>query len=381
MGILTCNLAEVDRSFQLEDGQNGQYQLTWHIQADSDNHHAGSILQMAQALTASPGVVPVAKYGDVYSLLDYTDNGSFARSFRGGVADKSTRDFIIQVGYKPPDPGQPIQLDPNPLNYPIQYWVEWIEEQVPIESAICLTDMMQIKRGPKYYEDGPLAGGTPGKDLDIPSEPGPIVNACGQQTVDPVLKTVYHPVIYALKNMPSYLTACGLNATYMETMNSDEFLNDQPFQWRFLYAKAEQKQEKRVGAKTIIYYPTIIALEYRRATWNKKVLNNGMVTFKYLSPDSPHPNPGKGGNQLIQVKDNPKTTVDESKPPRPARSPVQVHTNPDDPATDTLVDAAEPMKLNLDGVQLLDDGDTATFIDYQYLTPVPYGGEEGMGIF
>ena len=252
------------------------------------------------------------------------------------------------------------------MNWPVEYWVEWIEEQVPIEKAECITDMYQIRRGPKAKEE------------NAAREPGHIVNAVNQQTIDPLMKTLYHPVICAVFNSPTYLDACALNRLWAESVNEDEFLGDAARTWRYLFAQADRRQQTTIknplavnpaNRNTIInYYPTTVKLEYRAATWDLEVVNNGMTCFKYKieNIDAAEANPKGTGANIPFLQRDPDNSSNF------AQFPVQVFTKP---GSNKLVDAAEPQLLNLDGAQRPFLGGNSPKPDpivYRYLTPKKY---------
>lgn len=376
--ITHCKFSEDDRSFSLSDHDKGVYTLNWDVGVNDENLAGVQVIEYARALIAGSGIDPVAKYGDFYSFMGTQDSGALAQSFTGKLKDVSDPfNWTFSATYGPPPTGESAAKtqEPNPLKWPAEYWIEWIEEQIPLEKAYCMTKLDQIKRGPNYLE----------------AEPGPIVNACGQQTIDPVMRTLYHPVVCALINFPSYLNAARLNALYLNTMNSVDFLEDPPHTWRYLIADAGRKQNKVIRDLTsdpqvdltIDYYPTTIKIEYRKETWDKFVLNNGMTTFEYLTTVTP--DPAMRGQQpdklkLVTRDGKPTTIADENS--MFSMIPVWAYAkdgSKDSKGSFNRVDCAEPQLLNFDGVQLLQTSwageplnPEAKYIQYRYLEEKDY---------
>jgi hypothetical protein len=404
--IIYCKFSEnVDRGFRYGRGERATYELMWDVKVDDGSLAGPVVLEMARAAAVSASCPnPVARYNYTYTFNGFEDGGSFAREFSGRIKDVDSDGTLWQFAatYVPPEPTETTSAlqDPNPLNWAPEYWIEWIEEQIPVEKAYCYTQMEQLRRGPNYL---------PGKS-EV-NEPGPIVNAAGQQTIDPIMTTIIRPIVCAVFNAPTYLDAAYLNRVFGNTVNGDhdsevdayknvdKFLGDDARTWKFLMATSDRRQQhtlkyplKENPAErnvTIFYYPTTVKLQFRKETWDSKVLNNGMVAYKYVKGF--YPTSGFGGSdpynttallnvgcdELNNYKGDGHIQTDDAKKIK-AVFPCQVYASP---TSRTRVDAAEPQLLNLDGVQQdprWDYPPVPSYIEYRFLDEVLYGGSTGM---
>lgn len=354
--IKSCKYAQHKRTGTFGQDNKGSYQIKWIVIVDGDCSPI-EILLKCNAPTPADNVADlVPEYGDVYTFLDDVDFGSFAQKLEAELRDEQDPlTWIVIVDYSPAPAGhtQERLQEPNPLNWPVEVTVRWNEQQIPIEQATSFTSMPQIRRGTG-------SGST---------DPDHIVNACGQQTIDPQMKSVYLPILILKKNFSSYTNAIDLNNTYQSTTNIATFLGGPARCWKYLVSEATDVQQKHVpGVGLVTYYPTTTQIEFKSTTWDLLVLNNGMVCFrkKFVGSDFVY----------LQVDGTP--VGDDG---IPGLFECQVNKS----ATDhTPVPAAEPVNLDLDGTQkgvvFLSDGtisitgdQTATHIDYRYLTPVDYG--------
>jgi hypothetical protein len=356
---MSCVYNEHSRVGTYGEDAKGAYRVEW-IVVVRDNtaekvgaHPIGIIERCNGDVTGTADNItdPVPVWGASYVFLDSGDLGSFCQSITAEQVDKADQNvWKVTADYRPPKRGSSQQRiqEKNPLSWPPEVSVKWNSQDKPIEQAYCYSDMPQVHRGV-------------GSDR---AEPGPIMNAVGQQTIDPQMKTVYHPILTIKRNYASWTTAITLNNTYQGTTNNDVFLGGPARCFKFLVAESEALQQKQVeGVGLVNYYPTTIQIEFKSDTWDLLVLNNGLVcfqkklfgsTFLYVKKDGTSVNPG---DQL-------------------GLFPCQI---PQSASNPTPVDASDPVNLDLDGTQLYSiygssyyGTPMATHITYRYLTEVDY---------
>ena len=398
MAIIKCELDEQERGIKTGKEDQGEYTLFWKVCVDDENHSGLTVLIDSRQVTAPND--PVPQYGDVYSFLDGTDEGAYALEFECNLLNKEDPyHWYIKVEYKALSGGKSRQQvqEPNPLKWDPEYWIEYTEEQVPVEKARCLGirkaseidpskmawfSLSAIKRGPYYAQGSAMqeydenAPVIKGQRL---AKKGPIVNAAGQQTIDPLTRNDYRFIICAQINLRSYLDAVLLHQRWEDSTNLDVFLGAPPRSWKWLGALPEKRQEKEVsGYGTVVYYPTVVRLEYRpehepglQNGWDLKFLNNGQVCVRHVI---------SGGEIQTDKYINDPTTN------KPALFPVEIRQikssaietldlNPDATLTEDdfeFVEASEPVNLNWDGTPLLNPEDKAQHIYYRYLEDKMY---------
>lgn len=368
--ILKCLLALQDRGVKVDQSGFNKYELKWLVVVDDDSLVGAQVLELAQGVTG-PDFDPVPEFGDSYSVNSYEDlTGVGAIDFDCHLIDNEDGSlWEIVVGFGPPTgpQGQPF----DPLSWETEYWWEWEEVEIPVEEASCLDDLPTIMRGPTYETEYSFDNG-----FDIMRTPrGPIVNAAGQQTIDPLTTVLYRPVLCSLKNYQYAINSMITHRAFFNCINCESdpaitFLGDPHHTWKFLFSLADKRQFKKVGASQIGYYPTLTKLVYDPRTWIRKVLNNGQTCFRnteyYVS------DPGIHGPTLLL---DPRTN-------EPLLVPASVHQlkdtfvigTPDNPVQegnaqpemDDLeeVAASEPVNLNFDGTQILDPSIPANHIRY-----------------
>ena len=269
MAIVQCRYAEEqDLPMSEDDRGAGTYSLDWLVVSDEVDPSPLAILDGGRALSVSAGVDPIASRGDTYAFNGDADISSFAQTAQvkriARFQDKSQ--WSVTINYAPLPAGKSAAyLTSSPLDWPKELWIDWVEEQVPIVSARCLTDLEGAQRGPSYpVGDG---GG---------NEPGPIVNAAGEQTIEPLMQTIYRPILNILKNYASLDAIVGLNNTYESTVNSDSIYGAVAGQLRYVITASEKKQTSRFGGFVVTYFPGVTRLDFRKDGWARYILNNGM---------------------------------------------------------------------------------------------------------
>lgn len=321
--IKVCQFDVDDRKASYESG-SGKYTKRWKVMVDTRDLCGAEVLEKAITSTLPVGSDAVPFYGSPYTHGTFTDNFVFATSFECWLEDPDDDyNWTIQVEYSAPGKGggsskedsEKAQKE-NPLDWDPIYYTDWVEEQKVVEWATL------IQSGRFYHDEDDIPGGTDPDDIQtfgdvffvksasvfpwinrgdaiiepwsgdpVYREPGPIVNTAGQQTIDPISRPEFHPVLVCKRNYPSAINSIQMNSFYLKTMNSTTFLGDPPRTWRYVISQADEPQQKQVtvaGSETdpdtkatITYYPTITKLEFNKMTWDLFVLNNGMSCFRY----------------------------------------------------------------------------------------------------
>lgn len=371
MTLLSCKYDIQDRGVEIDEDRNRTYTLRW--RAITDNLSEVGIQVLMQCINTSSPNDPVPVFGAAYAVNGVVlDSGSYAQKisckledsevpFSTGTASNVPIIWIIEVEFAPPRNDSENERErlskPNPLDWNTEYWIEWVEEQVPVEEATCHTDLPTIMRGPSHILSGP-------------GEPGPVVNAAGQQTIDPLTKPEFHPVLCAKKNYRYGHVANVLNQLFRDTVNDDDFLGDPVGSWRFMTAEAEKEkthypfEDTSIGTGPIVYVPITVKLEFKKWRyvnrigtgtgeegaqiafgWDRVILNNGQLCFKRFEVDD---------QDFIF---DPRAVGDV-----PMLFPTLAYTLREDfdfslgiqPTLDDIieVESAEPMNLKTDGTQI-----------------------------
>lgn len=353
MIVTKCEYAEDENKFTTDWQGQGTYPVVFDVWVDE--FAAGPAIILAGQAVSGPGFDRIFLPNEVYVLGGYTDQNSLMDHYEGTLMDVKDSIFRWKITcmFKPLDPGtsKAKKQEPNPLLWPVEYNVEKLEEQVPLEKATCKTDLPQIRRGPSFPSN----------------EPGPIMNAAAQQTIDPVMRTRYSSIAVAVKNYASLQEIINLNNTYEDTMSSAPFLGVPATCWKYLTTQAQGIQYKDVpGAGLIAYYPGITKIQLRREGWNRLILNNGLICLKFKPVV-----PGLAGAYYTDF-DFPTTY------PSPTGSLIHFPCMVKKSVTDaTLVEAAEPVNLAIDGTQLPPESQ-GVYIEYEHLERVDYNN---MGLF
>lgn len=413
---------------KVTEGAQGhtEYPMSWMAIVDTHDLHGKEVLALARAATPGPGFDPVPqKVGSKWSFRRgdgdmVEDSGAEAQMITCEVIDPSN-DLIwkITADYSTLETsgnlnfGGPVPADP--MLWPVRHWLERVDEQSVIEVAKCLTYLDHLKRG-----------------WNFENEPGPIINAAGQQTVDPQMRQGYRIIFHILINYPNALYAVALNNQFGDTVHAPddalELLKEPPeetvpkllmgcphFTWKFLAAHTEKAQFREVEVEgqpveeleTTEYYATDLEFELKfgpwinlligdnpgvlhtmRAGWIRPVLNNGQTCFrkwldKYIDPD---------GSDPVYIQD-PRRPVDPQTGVRPPMllpcTALQVKgdfdlgfdDNRSSPTTPRAqpqltdmeeVEVSEPVNLKLSGEQITDPGELAGYVLYTDLVPADY---------
>src|SRR4051794_3064577 len=161
------------QSFGVNQVGQRTYSLTWEVdQTDGGALAAGAAVFLAAAAVMTGD--PVALGGDSYSYGGYTDTDSFAQDLEGHRPDpiNDPKRWHFTWKYMPLSGTSRGKLtESNPLMFPTEYWVEWTEEQVPLENAMNVEELPSIGRAAHTI--------------------GPIVNACGIEFTEGAMKTIY----------------------------------------------------------------------------------------------------------------------------------------------------------------------------------------------
>lgn len=378
MGIVSCLLMPSSRAAKTNSDNRGIYEKKWLVEIDDPNHHGKTILELCRNLEETAKTQKVDKYSDPFIYLDARDDNARAQEFDVDPYSDDKADwnlFYITAKFYPwPDDGGGGQ-DPriDPLDWRTQFWGDWHEVTVPEELGSCMTNLPSILRGPGF--ETPIDFGGSGIIFNPGHTPkAPFVNAAGQQTIDPLTKTIYNYILYAEKNYPSALNSNLLNTEFRNSVNTIGnyedppdtpvlFMGDAGHYWRYLISKTEKRHTKEYEGQLLEYYPTVTAIEFNPLTWDRLVLNNGQVCFRktYIAGEGDVfiENPVTGKPLLLpaivsQLKDD--FVINTSASGNPGTQPVRTDFEE--------VPASEPVNLNTDGTQITDPDTPANHIKY-----------------
>lgn len=318
----------------LEDRLGGRiYEVVYEVdQTDGGPRAAGSaVVIAAQNASQIPGK------GDNYSYDGTTDLDSYLQEiewFRPSPVDKERRWHVV-CRYAPAegiDSGT--ILEPDPLLWPVEFWVDWVEEQVVLEEASNVEEMLFIFRGPFSL--------------------GPVVNACGQEFTEPLMKTIYYPVLNAQKAYETLDEIVALNLAYQDTTNSDTFFGAEPRKAKYLTTESGRIQQVNGTS----FYMGITRIWFKDSTWDRKVLNNGWNHFKY-DPNNP--------TTILYHPDSADPLLFKNLVSDQSAEEAQISTD-----VDTIA-SSEPLNLTLDGT-LLPKDEPGVYITYRDLEEVAYSG-------
>lgn len=291
---------------------------------------APSLIIAAQALM-SGDILP--EYGDNYADAGTTDLDSYATTFNWDMSAGADQQKIltVDVGFSPAEGTNPSNLaEPDPLLWETEYWVEWTEEQIVLNEAVNVEALPSIGR----------AANTLGK----------VVNGAGVEFTEPLMKTVYYPVLHAQKQYATLDEIVALNTTYQGTTNSDTFFGATARKAKYLGTESGRIQ--KINGQE--FYVGITRIWFKNATWDRKVLNNG---WSHVVFDGGVPVENADGKVILEknkVHDDAQDVIDDDT------------IDPDTPCS-------EPLNLALDGT-LLFPNDAPVYITYRDLTAVAYSG-------
>lgn len=325
----------------MEDRYGGRsYTVFFHV----DQTDGGDIADGAAVVIAAQTASQLPLKGATYSFDGTTDADSFLHEIsweRAFSADRQRR-WLVTCKYAPAENLDPGQIGENdPLLWPVEYWLDWVEEQVVLREA-------------KNVDVLPNAGDLPRAANTL----GPVVNACGVEFTEPVMKTVYHPILNCQKAYATLDEIIALNLTFQGTTNNATFFGADPRTAKYLITESGRIQRLN-GAS---FYMGITRIEFKKETWDRKILNNGWSHFELDG--------GGGGGDPFAAKRNASGGRMFFK--------NMVYDDPDaDEAADPNTACSEPLNLDINGFLA---GDDAIYLAYRDLEEVDYaaigvGGE------
>ena len=309
---------------------NGLGQRNYSIAFVVDQTDAGALaspLAVLLAAQALSGTARIPETGENYSFDGTTDADSFLLNiiWKRVKSEEIFTRWRYDLQYGPA--AEPGVLNIPPLSRPVLYDIDWIEEQVPLENAAVVESLSHVGRA---------AGSV-----------GPVVNSVGVEYTEAALKTIYYPVLIALKNYATLDEIVALNMAYQGSTNNGTFFGASARKAKYLMTASGGRQQ----AMGETFYPGTTRIWIKQATWDRKILNNGWGHFEKIS-----------GNYVNDANGKPKFFKNK------------IH---DDPAaaagSDPTLDASEPMNLALDGTLAISNV-PAIYLTFRDLVESNYAG-------
>jgi hypothetical protein len=211
---------------------------------------------IAQAQSTGPR--PVPGYGA--QLASYF---LFCQTIQADHTTERRDSWLINANFGVPEPGEDEeqQEQPNPLNRPAVYDLQYIEQEYVIEQA----------RNVEEFGSGFVRAA---------NTLGPIVNAAYRRPDEPIVDTERNAVIVIEKNYPSLAAIMALNESFQRTCNSDSCnvggQNISARRLKYLVTRSLGRQQEG----DIVYYPGVTEIELKKTTDLK--LDN--VGYEYWEP-------------------------------------------------------------------------------------------------
>ena len=223
---------------------NDSVTLAYRVTYDSVPTNYYDALARAQAANGTPVPVRRVKYASTPGINIYAQN------FNGApVSNEKRSQWVWSVEFQRPPAGSPQNDDysDDPLNWPVEYNVEYIDREYVIEKA---KNVSALSHG-----DG--NGGNRGA-LTL----GPIVNAAGKRPDEPIVETERLEVLVIKKNYASLSEITTRNRTYKRTTNSDSTQGYTARQLRYLLTESLGRQFE--GATE--YWPGVTKILAEKST-------------------------------------------------------------------------------------------------------------------
>lgn len=287
---------------------------TYRIQLSKPSRDFPAILLDAQR---SHWTDPVPLRGAIYPHTSIY--AIYAESFDLTINDINQHFVDCEVTYTTLEPGEQPREEKgdNPLQWPAEFAINWVEEEVPITHAYNVETLGPAGQRPPTF--------------------GPVVNGALREFDEPLMKASRHAVLQIKYNVAALETAINLNELYQNTTNDSPLVlflgNDIGVrQAEFLVAETSGRQL----INDIAFYEMTISIAIRKTT-DRIINNTGWVAWDAAA---------KGGlGDFVNIK-MPDATTGKMELP------------------------SEPQFLNLDGTKA-GEGVTPT-ITYRYLEPVDY---------
>lgn len=237
------------------------------IDMDAQSLDWPTILSQAQALGG--GNTPPPARGAAWPANP--TYGLYAKEYQFRVDPQRVTRCYLDVQYLPVESGEsnPSQSTTNPLLWPAEYDIQYIEEEFVIEEA----------RNVEAF--------TGTNHTRAANTLGPVVNSALDETEEPLVDTERVAVVKIVKNVASLNSIVSQNINFARTTNSDTFLGASARRAKFIGAESGGRQV----ANGIEYFPMITSVAIYKTTdrilnnvgWNN--INFGGDKVKYMVTD------------------------------------------------------------------------------------------------
>lgn len=234
MAVLTCRRTR-NRSLSYATGYRNEYKVEFLIDCDSIMNE---IAVYAAATTMATG----DKLPIVYQYYDYDgvqDQSSYAINIDLVQTTESGLQWKATVNYgRTGDGNTPQDQTPNPLDQPIKYRIEWIEEQM---------------------------------EVTVDRNGARIVNTVGDAFDELIEEPQLYPVLVAEKNYLTIQEIIDIGMAYHRTVNDGVFYGGQPRTVKFMPIQSGDIQV----SNNISYYTATLRFAFNPNTWDFIHPNNG----------------------------------------------------------------------------------------------------------
>lgn len=267
MAVTSCKFhrefGEADLSYRYgNESVTGVYIIGMNAIADD----WATTLAQAQAL-GSPNDAPPQRGAAWPANPGY---GLYAKKFRLRPDPNLPTQAYLTVTYEPLEPGESNpETSTNPLFWPAEYDVQYMEEEFVIEEA----RNVEAFTGTNHTRTANTLG--------------PVVNSALDETEEPLVDIERIAVVKIRKNVPSLNAIVTQNVNFARTTNSDSFLGAGARRAKFIGAESGGRQI----ANGIEYYPMLTSVAIYKTT--DRVVNNvgwnnidfGGTKVKYMVED------------------------------------------------------------------------------------------------
>ena len=190
----------------------------------------------------SAGPDPIPRKGDAWSYQGFSNPSSTCQSITAQQNRQNWSEWLVECEWSPVQPGQVTGTEGNPLQQPVEYWIE----------HVTYTELITRDRLGR-----------------------PIVNTAGQQFDTALEQEATRMVLMARKNFANLQSLITLNLRHADTVNSVPFRGAGARQWLCgpIDCSLEQKRNN------VRFYTGTFRLHLNPQTWDRYYVNSGLEAY------------------------------------------------------------------------------------------------------